>query len=206
MQGIYGTVQRLAVYTPRDAGFLADDLVRRLSGAGFQVVRIDDRAALKQYPLALALPEDFTHSVLAGPPVEIELFYPTGHLLEGYDIYRVGRACDQLLADLVVLNRHGRVPDAVQLAALVNQPRKLELRVESAGKARKLILGFQQSVPGFIVMFTLQVALTSGSVLLIAERRRGVLRRLASTPIGRPAIVASAERRVPGRAPRTKRL
>jgi hypothetical protein len=45
--------------------------------------------------------------------------------------------------------------------------------VESAGKARLLILGFQQTVPGFIVMFTLQVALTSGSPLLIAERRRG---------------------------------
>jgi len=75
---------------------------------------------------------------------------------------------DELLGDLVVLDKQGRTADAVQLAALANQPRKLSLHVESAGQARELILGFQQSVPGFIVMFTLQVALTSGSMLLIA--------------------------------------
>jgi ABC-type multidrug transport system permease subunit len=72
---------------------------------------------------------------------------------------------------------------------LANLPRKLQLRVESAGKRQRLILGFQQSVPGFLVMFTLQVSLTAGTVLLIAERRKGVLRRLASTPVSRASIV-----------------
>ena len=62
--------------------------------------------------------------------------------------------------------------------------------MESAGDAKKIILGYQQSVPGFIVMFTLQVSLTAGCVLLIAERRQGVLRRLAATPVSRASIVA----------------
>jgi ABC-type multidrug transport system permease subunit len=97
---------------------------------------------------------------------------------------------DEMLADLVVLSKQGRAPDPVQLAVLAGQPHKLELRVETAGKARRLILGFQQTVPGFIVMFTLQVSLTAGSVLLIMERRKGVLRRLASTPVSRASIVA----------------
>jgi ABC-type multidrug transport system permease subunit len=45
-------------------------------------------------------------------------------------------------------------------------------------------------VPGFIVMFTMQVSLTAGSVLLIVERRKGVLRRLASTQVSRASVVA----------------
>jgi ABC-2 type transport system permease protein len=150
----------------------------------------ENASVAANYQLWLALPEGFTQSVLAGPPAEVELGYPAGYRFAGYDTYRVGRAVDELLGDLVVLDKRGRAADAVQLAALANQPRKLSLRVESAGKARLLILGFQQSVPGFIVMFTLQVALTSGSMLLIAERRKGVLRRLAVSPLSRASIVA----------------
>jgi len=133
---------------------------------------------------------EYIPCVLNGPAAEIELAYPVGSRFIGYDIYRVTRAADELLADLTVLANQGRAPDQVQLAAFATEPRKLQLRVESAGPARKLILGFQQTVPGFIVMFTLFVSLTSGSVLLIAERRKGVLRRLVSTPISRASLVA----------------
>ena len=190
MQGLAARVERLVLYAPPDGGFLADDLARRLHDAGYQVVRIGDPARLKSYPLSLAIPPGFTSSVLAGPPAEIELAYPAGYALIGYERYRVGRAVDEMLADLVVLSNEGRPPTAAELAALAAQPRKLELRVETAGQAKKLILGFQQSVPGFIVMFTLFVSLTSGSVLLMVERRHGVLRRLASTPMRRASIVA----------------
>jgi ABC-type multidrug transport system permease subunit len=41
-----------------------------------------------------------------------------------------------------------------------------------------------------MVMFTLLVLLTSGAILLVIERRQGLLRRLASTPIPRSAVVA----------------
>ena len=190
MQSILGRIDRIAVYAPSDGGFLADDLAHRLSASGYQVVRVGDRALLKQHALALAIPEGFTHSVLAGPAAEVELAYPAGYRFAEYDTFRVGRAVDEMLGDLVVLSKQGGTPDPVRFAAQVGQPRKLELRVQSAGQARKLILGFQQSVPGFIVMFTLQVSLTAGSVLLIAERRKGVLRRLASTPMTRASIVS----------------
>lgn len=190
MQSMAGRIDRIAVYAPADGGFLADDLVRRVHASGYQVLRVGDRAQLKEHSLWLALPDGFTHAVLAGPPAQVELAYPAGYRFAPYDIYRVGRAADEMLADLVVLSKQGRAADPVQLAALAAQPRKLELRVQSAGQARKLILGFQQSVPGFIVMFTLQVSLTAGSVLLIAERRKGLLRRLASSPVSRASIVS----------------
>lgn len=190
MGSIVMRIDQIALYAPPDAGFLADDLARRLTASDYQVVRVGDRAAMKEHALWVALPDGFTHSVLAGPPAEIEMGYPVGYRLAGYDTYRVGRAVDEILGDLVVLSKQGTDPSAVQLAALVNRPRKLGLRVQSAGKAQRLILGFQQSVPGFIVMFTMQVSLTAGSVLLIVERRKGVLRRLASTQVSRASIVA----------------
>jgi ABC-type multidrug transport system permease subunit len=190
MGSILQRIDRIALYAPPDAGFLADDLARRLTAEDYRVVRVSSRAALTEHALWLALPDGFTHSVLAGPGAEVELGYPVGYRIAGYDTYRVGRAVDEILGDLVVLTKQGADPSAMQLAALVNRPRKLELRVQSAGKAQRLILGFQQSVPGFIVMFTLQVSLTAGSVLLIVERRKGVLRRLASTQVSRASIVA----------------
>jgi ABC-type multidrug transport system permease subunit len=190
MGSIVMRIDQIALYAPPDAGFLADDLARRLTASDYQVVRVGDRAAMKEHALWVALPDGFTHSVLAGPAAEIELGYPVGYRLAGYDAYRVGRAVDDILGDLVVLSKQGTDPSAVQLAALVNRPRKLGLRVQSAGKAQRLILGFQQSVPGFIVMFTMQVSLTAGSVLLIVERRKGVLRRLASTQVSRASVVA----------------
>ena len=185
-----GAIDRLAMYAPPDSGFLAGELAHRLTASGYQVVRLGDAADLQAYPLSLRVPAGFTASVLAGPPVEIELAYPAGYSLAAWERYRVGRAVDEILADLVVLSKQGKKPEPAAFAALASQPRKLELRVESAGETRKLILGYQQSVPGFIVMFTLQVSLTSGCVLLIAERRRGVLRRLAASPVSRASIVA----------------
>jgi len=189
MGSILGRIDQIAIYTAPRAGFLAEDLARRLTTSGYKVVQVPTRDALKEHSIWVSIPDDFTHSVLAGPPAEVEFAYPVGYRFAGYDVYRVGRAVDEILGDLVVLSKRGSALDAVQLTALEGQPRKIGLHVESAGKARRLILGFQQSVPGFIVMFTLQVSLTAGSVLLIAERRKGVLRRLASTPVSRASIV-----------------
>jgi ABC-2 type transport system permease protein len=190
MQSMSERVGRLAIYAAPDSGFLAADLERRLVSSGYQVVHAADRGALKNYGLSLAIPAGFTQSVLNGPPAEVELSYPAGNTLAGWETYRTGRAVDEMLADLVVLAKQGGQPSAAALAAIAAQPRKLQLRVESAGQARKLILGYQQSVPGFIVMFTLQVALTAGGVLMVAERRQGVLRRLASSPMSLASIVA----------------
>jgi ABC-type multidrug transport system permease subunit len=47
----------------------------------------------------------------------------------------------------------------------------------------------QQAVPGIMVMFALLIMTTSGAVLLVIERRQGLLRRLAATPIPRTGVV-----------------
>jgi ABC-type multidrug transport system permease subunit len=69
-------------------------------------------------------------------------------------------------------------------------PRSLSLDVRPAGKRKVIPTGFEQAIPGIMVMFTLVVMLTTGAVTLVIERRQGLLRRLASTPISAQSIVA----------------
>jgi ABC-type multidrug transport system permease subunit len=69
-------------------------------------------------------------------------------------------------------------------------PRTVSLEVRSAGKRRDIPSGFEQAVPGILVMFTLMIMTTSGAALLVIERHRGLLRRLAAAPIPRRSVVA----------------
>jgi ABC-type multidrug transport system permease subunit len=68
-------------------------------------------------------------------------------------------------------------------------PRALTLEVAPAGERQEIPTGFEQAIPGTMVMFTMFMLLTTGAVTLVIERRQGLLRRLASTPIDRGGIV-----------------
>jgi ABC-type multidrug transport system permease subunit len=68
-------------------------------------------------------------------------------------------------------------------------PRNLRLETTRAGDRLEALTGFSQAVPGTMVMFTLLVLLTTGSVMVVMERREGLLRRLASAPITRGEVI-----------------
>jgi ABC-type multidrug transport system permease subunit len=139
--------------------------------------------------LRLALPPDFTQRVLDGPPVDVDLAYTGQDIFFDFHRVRVGRVVHSILGDLIVLSKTHRAPGPDDFAGLAARPAKLVVRTETAGRPKRIILGFQQSVPGFIVMFTLMVSFNAGAVLLVAERRLGLLRRLASTPISIGSVV-----------------
>jgi ABC-type multidrug transport system permease subunit len=61
--------------------------------------------------------------------------------------------------------------------------------VKPAGNRKTIPNGFSQAIPGTMVMFTMLILLSSGAVLLVVERREGLLRRLAATPMTRQSIV-----------------
>jgi ABC-type multidrug transport system permease subunit len=94
------------------------------------------------------------------------------------------------LADIVALAKGGGEVSPGRLNELARQPRNVTLAVESAGVRLTPPSGFQQSVPGNLVMFIMLVMFTSGSVTLTIERNNGILRRLASAPVSRYAVVA----------------
>src|SRR5262249_54470266 len=105
-----------------------------------------------------------------------------------YEDVRLARAVYTLLADLIVLARENQAAAPEAFHKLAERPRNLTLHRESAGQRKEIPTGFQQSVPGNTVFLVLVVLTTSGAFLLI-ERNRGLLRRLASSPMSRGAVV-----------------
>jgi ABC-type Na+ efflux pump permease subunit len=178
---------QLAVTTAGEPGFLYDQLVQRLDEQELEVVPIE-ATALVEYSRRLTVPPDMTERLLAGEQVELSFVRRGGGLGSEFDGIRVQRAAYTTLADLITLTREGEV-SAAALAELNEAPRALTLEVSQAGERQRIPNGFEQAVPGIMVMFTLFVMLSSGAVLLVIERREGLLRRLAATPLSRGSVV-----------------
>jgi ABC-2 type transport system permease protein len=178
----------LSLIAPAPAGFLADELAARLEREGYDL----RRAASVDTTLArrLVLPAGFTDSLMAGATVQARL-EREGELdpAAQWDQIRIGRAVYGLLADAALVEQEVDSVTAAAIARERGRPRTLKLEVRPAGKAEDPPVGFQQAVPGTMVMFTLLVLLTSGAVLLVIERQQGLLRRVASTPLPRAGVV-----------------
>ncbi|HWB14086.1 MAG TPA: ABC transporter permease [Pirellulales bacterium] len=180
---------RLSVQVPENAGFLADEVIRRLEAGGFEVVSAQSQEEFADSPRRLAIPHGFTENVLAGRKSVVTFSRPSADVSAEYDRVRVARAVYAVLADLVVSTADAEGPGPDTFRRVREAPRTLRLEVESAGKRKRIPSGFEQAIPGTMVMFTLIVLLTSGAVTVISERRLGVLRRLATTPISRGSII-----------------
>jgi ABC-type Na+ efflux pump permease subunit len=187
----------LALRASADAGFLVDELVLRLTEQDYAVIRPDDdprpeARPFESYGLRALVPARFTERALAGEEVQIRVEREGGGLAGDYDAFRVRRAVYTVLADLVAAEA-ARADDAPlgpdDLARLRELPRALALSVAPAGERRAIPTGFEQTVPGTMVMFTLLVLLTSGATTLLVERRQGILLRLAAAPMTRGAVV-----------------
>ncbi len=160
-------------------------LVEHLEDAGYDVDVNGERPAR----VLLTLPEGFGTKVLAG--AETTVTYRTGasELARQQDEVQVGRAVYTLLGEVSAVAVTGGEVSAETLSALDGLPRSLTLEVRPAGERQTIPTGFEQAIPGILVMFTLLVLLTSGGSTLAVERQQGLLRRLASAPISRSSLV-----------------
>lgn len=199
----------LRLEAPADAGFLLDEIARRLEAQRFQVERADrpaassgeagrrveagDRsAATARRRLIVEAPASgrpFTDAVLAGERQTLRFETRSEGPAASFERLRVQRALYGVVADLAVLADEGRPVDAAGFAALAVAPRPVTLEVSAAGRRARVPRGYEQTIPGTMVMFTMLVLLTGGAIQLVIERRRGMLRRLASTPLPRGAVV-----------------
>jgi len=133
--------------------------------------------------------ESFTASVLAGKKTILKFRRKGEGLNTQFDELRVNKAVYLVLADLVASTELNRPTTAESFLELAAMPRNLSIDVSSAGKRIVPPSGYSQTIPGTMVMFTMMILLTSGAILLVIERRQGLLRRLASAPISRGSIV-----------------
>jgi ABC-2 type transport system permease protein len=184
----------IAMQAPADGGVIVDELVRRLEEQNFDVIRAKTTEEFDAYSRRLTIPAMSTHptvtaAVIAGSQLEATFERRGDALAANLDEFRVSRAVYAVVADLAVMKSQGQEVTAARFSDIAAAPRRLTLSVRSAGRRLEAPAGFAQAVPGTMVMFTMIILLTSGAVMLVVEREHGLLRRLASAPISRGAIV-----------------
>lgn len=176
----------LLVDLPDSAGFLGNQVMRRLEHVGFIPVLKDTVADPEIYTRRLQLPPDLTAAVVAGETAAVGYSTKREGLTDDFDTFRLNRALITVMADMAVVDSP---LTAEHLAALAARPPSLTVESTRAGFLKDIPQGFNQAVPGTMVMFTLLIMLTSGAVLLVIEREQGLLRRLASAPLSRTTVV-----------------
>jgi ABC-type multidrug transport system permease subunit len=179
----------IAFRAPANGGIIVDQIVRRLEEQDFEVVRTASQEQYERFGRRLTIPEGATDSVLAGRQIDVTLEQGGDQLAGSFDQVRVNRAVYAVVADLAVIKGQSREVTEAAFAEVSAAPRQLTLTVQSAGRRVDPPAGFAQAVPGTLVMFTMIVLLTGSATTLVVEREQGLLRRLASTPLSRGAIV-----------------
>ena len=179
----------LALETQPNSGFLSDQIAARLEENGYQIAYPDANIEPGSYSRRLVVPEELTTRVLAGEQISLVLKQKDQNLSTKQDSVSVARSVYTVLADVVAVASSGEEITAETLNELKKLPRALQLTTKPAGKRKKIPSGFEQAIPGIMVMFTLIVLLTSGAAMLVIERNEGLLRRLASTPISRSSLI-----------------
>ena len=104
----------------------------------------------------------------------------------------------RLLRAVIAMNSHllavataagaGQVADEPALRAAMTAPALVRLDAKFAGR-KPVPSGYRFSVPGNIVMYVMMNLLVFGGAGVSAQRRAGILRRLAAQPVTRVEIV-----------------
>lgn len=189
--GASGEPDPLFLDAAADGGLLVGELERRLEEQQFAVERAFEGDAPPERRLTVPTPVEgsFTDVVLAGEEQTITFRHDGDGLTASFDELRIARVVYGVVADLAVVRQSGREPAPELFEEIREMPRALTLAVTPAGERQQVPLGYEQAIPGMMVMFTMLVILLTGSMLLVMEREQGLLRRLASTPITPGAVV-----------------
>jgi ABC-2 type transport system permease protein len=174
-----------------DGGFLVAEMERRLEKQGFAVERTFEGDTPPERRLTVPAPAEktFTEAVLAGEAQTVTFRHGGEGPLASYDELRIARAVYAVVADLAVVRQSAREPTPKSFEEIREMPRALTLEVMPAGERQEIPTGYEQAIPGMMVMFTMLIILLTGSLLLVIEREEGLLRRLASTPITPGSVV-----------------
>lgn len=173
-------------------GFLKVQIDRRLRENDFAPEwRDEPQPATAESPAperVLRFAPKLTEQLSLGQQVGASYSSNASSIARDYESIRIMRSVYTSLADIVVASSADGLSEQ-SLQALNAMPRIWQLEVSAAGKRQHIPSGFEQTVPGILVMFTLLVLLTTGGTMLVVERKQGLLRRLASAPMTRGEVV-----------------
>jgi ABC-type Na+ efflux pump permease subunit len=192
--GLTGGAATPIVVAADTPGFLEEQIDLRLRENDFdpewrETVEADADGNLPRR--VLTFDANLSAQIVAGEQVKASYDTRASALSRDFEAIRIQRSLYTTLADVVVAEARSESPlDADELNELNAETRVWQLNVSTAGQRQVIPGGFDQAIPGILVMFTLLVLLTSGSSMLVVERMQGLLRRLASAPMTRSEVVA----------------
>ena len=186
---IAGASSAAVVVVANEPGFLQEQINLRLTENDFvpewrtEVVADADGNLPDR---VLTFGDNLSDQVVAGGSVAASYETSASSISRQYEAIRMQRGLYTVLADVVAAASKSDSPlSAEALSSLNAETRIWQLDVSTAGQRQEIPSGFDQAIPGIVVMFTLLVLLTSGSSMLVIERTQGLLRRLASAPMTR---------------------
>jgi len=192
--GMTGGTATPVVIAAQEPGFLQEQIDLRLRDNEFEPDWRAEAVPDEEGNLPrriLSIDDNFSNQVVAGESVKASYDTRASALSRDYEAIRIQRSLYTALADIVTAEARSEEPlNAAALAELNAETRVWQLEVSTAGQRLVIPSGFEQAIPGILVMFTLLVLLTSGSSMLVIERLQGLLRRLASAPMTRTEVVA----------------
>lgn len=182
------------VVVAESPGFLRDQIDLRLRENDFaaewiaEILPVEGEEAPDR---VLSIGPNLSDNVVAGKAVAISFETNVSALSREFELIRMQRSLYTALADIVVADiQSDELLTAADLITLNSKTRNWQLDVSPAGTRKKIPSGFEQAIPGILVMTTILVLLTSGGSMLVNERKQGLLRRLASAPFSRAEVVA----------------
>jgi len=182
------------VVVAESPGFLQEQVDLRLRDNDFAPEWVDDLIVEEgQEPpwRTLTLSPGLTDQVMAGEQVTAVFETKVSALARDFELIRVQRGVYTALADIVVADMGSDAAlTAADLGVMNDMPRNLKLDISPAGERKIIPSGFEQTIPGILVMFTILILLTTGGSMLVIEREQGLLRRLASAPFSRGEVIA----------------
>ena len=181
------------VVIAENPGFLGDQVDLRLRDNDFDPVWFATPApeGMDAPRRTLTIEAGLTDKVLAEDQVSLSFETTASALTREFEEIRIQRSLYTALADIAVADALSADPlDATALVTLNGSERIWALDVSPAGKKQDIPSGFEQAIPGTLVMFTLLILLTSGATMLVLERQQGLLRRMASAPVSKSELVA----------------
>jgi len=193
--GVSGGLARPLVVVAAAPGFLKTQIDKRLKENNFVPQWREDATGTagedeSKPRRLLTLPDRLSERVLAGEETQAQYETSASSISRDYETIQIRRSFYTVLADIVVADARSEEPlSAEDLLAINGESRIWKLDVSPAGQRQQIPSGFEQAIPGTLVMFTLLVLLTSGAAMLAIERSQGLLRRLASAPISRAEVV-----------------
>lgn len=171
-----------------DEGNLGAVFTDQLEQEGFRLIESSEADPIR----LIRIPADFTSKIQAGEHVDVDFVRKSGSGAQPTAMVeiRITRAILTLTSAIfaTVSDSENRDLSESNIREVLSSSRKVPFESSFAGR-RPIPAGFQQSVPGYLVMFVLMNLLIFGGLAITQERDNGSLLRLLTNPISHRQLV-----------------